>query len=321
MAPGVSAQTQALTYRELSALLRAGITVDDALEQSAHYGPPQFQAAFRSMASQVRAGQPLSTSLGYYRNMFNPVVPAIVSAGERSGNLDSSFSMLAEFFEWEAEITRTLRSAMVYPLIVTVMAILAVGVLSWIGFMSGAWATRLLWALGAVIVLWLAFRFRLVQQLARYVAMILPFFGAVMQQLAVARFCQTFGLLIRAGVPYLEGLEATMPVIQHPMVDRAASHVYYGVRNGNTVESSIRSQPVFPPVVRNLVGAGEAAGSTDETLLRAAKFLRDDAQYKIQNAAKFAGPTMTVIMGVIVLLILIAFWQSYFDKIMGILEE
>lgn len=320
-APGVSAASQALVYRELAALLHAGIDIGTALEQASGACPPQLRMALGNLAWSARNGEPISGAMRGLRGIFHPIVPAIVGAGERTGHLDQSFSLLASFYEYEAEIVRTLRSAMVYPTIVTVTAILAVGVLSYINFMPSTWAVRLLWGLAGVAVLWLAMRLRAFQWLVRYVAMLLPFFGAVMQQLAVARFCQAFGMLTRAGVPYLEGLEATMPAIQHPVVDRAATHIYYGVRNGNPVEQSIRNEPAFPPVVRNLVGAGEAAGALDEMLLRAADYLRQDAQYKIANAAKLAGPTMTIIMGAIVLLILISFWSSYWDKLMGILEE
>jgi type II secretory pathway component PulF len=149
----------------------------------------------------------------------------------------------------------------------------------------------------------------------------LPFFGAIIQQLAVARFCHTFGMLIRAGVPYLEGLEATQPVVQHPAVSRAVTWIYSGVRNGNELTECIRGQLSFPPIVRNLVGAGEASGTVDEALLKAGHFLRQDAEYKIKNSTKVAGPVMIAVLGVVVCLILIQFMGSYFDKIMSVLEE
>jgi type II secretory pathway component PulF len=93
------------------------------------------------------------------------------------------------------------------------------------------------------------------------------------------------------------------------------------VRNGNTVEDSLRGEHVFPPVVHNLVGSGEMAGSLDTALLKAAEYLRRDAEYKIKNSSKFAGPVAIVVLGIIVLLILVTFWSNYFSNIMGILEE
>lgn len=321
LTPGAPAQVQALAFRETALLLRAGVTLDQALAGTSHIGPPHFKQALAALSRSVSEGRPLSEGMRAYGGLFHPIVPAVVSAGELTGNLDMSFELLAQFFEAEAELRRTVTGALIYPFIVVVTAILAVAVLSYVGFMPAAWALRLLWGLAILAGLWLVLRLRIAQRLARYAAMLLPFFGGLMQQLAVSRFCYTFGLLVRAGVPYLEGLETARTTIQHPLVERAAGFVYSGVRNGISVEDSIRSQPIFPAVVQNLVGSGEQAGSLDTALLKAAQFLREDAEYKIKGAAKVAGPLAVIIVGIIVLLILISFWTSYFQNIMSLLEE
>jgi len=319
--PGVSAQNLAVVFSEIDIQLRAGINVGDAVEQAGQSGPLHLRQAMSRIASGVRAGNLLSQEMERYGNIFNPAVPSLIAAGERSGNLDMCCATLSEHFEHEAETRRIVINAMIYPSIVVIVAILAVGILAWINFMESTWAVRLLWATGIAVGIWLLLRFRLAQQIARYFVMLTPFFGKLMQQLAVVRFLEVFGMTVRAGVPYLEGLEATLPVVQHPVVGHAAKQVYATVRNGLTVEEGIRAQPAFPSMVRNLVGAGEQAGSLDASLLKAAKYLRDDARHKIANAAKTLGPVMIIILGVIVAFILIAFWQSYFGHIMSIFEE
>lgn len=322
LTPGASAQTLALFCREMATMLKAGMPLDASLDHAASAGPLFFHHAIVHLADGVRAGRPLSEGMRQYRTLFNPVMPAMVAAAENTGNLDGTFAMLAEYFDAEVVLGREIRSALVYPTIVLVTAILVVIVLAWVGFFRNAnMATQLSWILIGGVGIWLAMRFRTVQTIARHFAMVLPFFGGIMHQLAVARFCQTFGTLVKAGVPYLEGLEATIPVVQHPIVGRAVQYVYFGVRNGNPIEQSIRAQPAFPPIVRNLVGAGEMAGSMDQALLKAGEFIRSDAEYKIRNSAKLAGPVMTVITGIIVLLVLLAFWNTYFQKILGILDE
>jgi type II secretory pathway component PulF len=253
--------------------------------------------------------------------MFHSVVPAIVGSAEETGNLEYAFSLLADFFDDEADLRRTLQNAMIYPGCVTVTAIVAVLILSFLNFMQNTIAVMLIQALVFIAAFWLAMRFRFFQKLVRYVALIIPFFGGIMHQLAVARFCQTFGMMARAGVPYLEGLEATMPVVQHPRVDMAVKNIYAGIRNGATVESCIRSQSAFPAIVTNLVGAGEASGSIDDSLIRAGKFLKDDAKAKIANSAKMAGPTMIIVLGIIVGLILVNFLQGYFDMIFSVMDD
>lgn len=321
LTPGVPAQVQAVAFHEIALLLRAGVTLDRALADTAPSGPLHFRHALAALSRSVSEGRTLSEGLRAYSGLFHPIVPAIVASGELTGNLDMSFELLAQFFEAEAELRRTVTSALIYPLIVVVTAIVAVAVLAYVGFMPGTWAVRLLWGLAILVGLWLLMRWRVAQRLARYAAMLLPFFGGLMHQLAVARFCYTFGLMVRAGVPYLEGLDAARTTIQHPVVERAAGFVYAGVRNGVSVEASIRAQPAFPAIVQNLVGSGEQAGSLDTALLKAAQFLRADAEHKIKGAAKFAGPVATIIVGIIVLLILISFWNSYFQNIMSVLDE
>jgi len=141
-----------------------------------------------------------------------------------------------------------------------------------------------------------------------------------MYQLAVARFCQTFGLLIRAGIPYLEGLQTSLAVAQHPAVEHSIRHLYASVRNGVTLEEAVRQNTAFPRIVQSLVGAGEMAGSVDVSFIKAAEFLRDDAEYKVKNSAKVAGPVMFLIVAVIVGLIAAQFMQRYFDIVMSYAE-
>ncbi len=321
LTPGASAQNHALFFGELAMLLDAGIPLNDALVNAAEPLPVHYRNAARQLSNHVGGGYPLAEGMAPYHALFNPVIVAMTRAGESGGRLPECFRMLNHFFEQEAELIRTLKSASVYPIIVMLTAVLVVGVLSYIGFMASTWATRILWGGAIVAGIWLLLRFKPVQQVARSMAMLLPFFGGIMHELAVARFCHVFGMQVRSGVPYLEGLEAAKPAVQHAAVAMAVNHVYAGVRNGNTIESSIRSQLAFPPIVRNLVGAGEAAGELDATLIKAADYLRRDAEMKIRNSAKVAGPVMVILAGVVVLFILIAFWNSYFQHIFSLLED
>jgi type IV pilus assembly protein PilC len=330
LTPGVSAQTLAIAFRELAALQRAGVRLDDSLEQAAGAGPVHFRQALEGLAGYVRAGHPLAEGMGHYGALFHPIIPAIVGAGEASGNLDTSFALLSDYFEAETQLKRVIQSAMVYPTIVVVVAILAVGLLSFLtvpmgdgtvqSIMPGTWAVRLIWLLAIAVAIWLILRFRTVQVLARYLVMAIPFFGGIMYQLAVARFCQTFGLLIRAGVPYLEGLQTSLTVAQHPAVEHSIRHLYASVRNGVTVEEAVRHNTQFPRIVQSLVGAGEMSGNLDVSFVKAAEFLRDDAEYKVKNSAKAAGPVMLLIVAVIVGLIVMQFFQRYFEIVMSFAE-
>ena len=319
--PGVSASTLALFFRELAVLLEAGLPLDDALESAGMTGAPQLAYAARELARGVRDGQPVSAGIRAFGTLFHPVIPAIIAAAEQSGDLAGACRTLESYFNFETGIVRSVKQALQYPAMTLIVAVLATTVLFWIGFLPVKYVYLPLALIAAAVVLFLFFRLRSTQALARYLIMPVPFFGTLVRQLAIARFCNTFASLIRAGVPYLEGLETTIPVVQHPLVAAGVRNVYFAVRNGNTVQDSIRAEMTFPPVVINLVGAGEVAGTLDEALFKAAKLLQDDAEYKIRAAAKTAGPLMTILVGIIVLLIAVGFLGSYFDKILGLANE
>ncbi len=273
------------------------------------------------LADGVRAGAPLAEGMRRYKTLFNPVMPAMVAAAEQTGNLDQCFALLAEYFEQEMTLIREIRSATVYPTIVIVVAILAVAVLAWVNFMPGDVG-------GAPAVA--AGRGR--RRVAR----------DALSHCAGGRAASRDALAVLRRHHASAGRGPVLPDIRHtgarrravsgrarshaagdpaPIVGRAVQGVYFGVRNGNAVEQSIRSQPAFPAIVRNLVGAGETAGNVDTALLKAGQYLRNDAEYKIRNSSKLAGPVLTIITGIIVLLIAIAFWGSYLEKIWSVFED
>jgi type II secretory pathway component PulF len=164
-------------------------------------------------------------------------------------------------------------------------------------------------------------RFRFFQRATYYTALILPGFSQIMLELSAARMCLVFGMLVRAGVPYLEGLEATRRSVLNPMVTKAVDNLYAAVRAGNTVTDALRRERLLPGIIARLVSSGEAAGSLDESLLRAGEYLMQNAHYRIRNASKFAGPVAVVVMGIIVLIIAVSFMGSYFEQIFSLLEE
>jgi type IV pilus assembly protein PilC len=319
--PGVPARTLALFFRELAVMLDAGMTPDMALEQAAGTGPLYFRNAAFAIANAVRVGDPVSMGMRRYGGIFHPMAVSIVAAAEQTGDYSGAFRTLEGFYDFEASITQSLRQSAQYPAFAFLTAIAAAAVLVYIGFIPQNILSYLIIGGLGIVAIFLLLRFRTGQAAARWVSMLLPFFGGVVQELAVARFCRAFGSMVRCGVPYLEGIEACIPAVQHPLVTRATRNIYYSVRNGNTVESAIRAEYSFPPVVRNLVGAGEASGTLDQSLIKASEYLQNDAEYKIKNASKLAGPMLTIIMGIIVLIIAVSFMGSYFDKIMGILNE
>ena len=318
--PGVSAQTLAVAFDEIATMLHAGLPLDQALS-SCQASPATLRIALTGVARQVAAGYSLSESLKQYKTLYHPLVYAMVTIGESTGNLDHTFSHLAEYYRAEAQLKRTIQNALIYPVFTAVVAAIAVLVLIYLGFLPATWARLLLWVGLIIAIIWLLLRFRTAQRIARYVVMGLPFFGGIMLLQAVTRFCHTFGLLIRAGMPYLEGLELTKGVVQHPLVESATDAIYAGVRNGISIEQCMRSQTAFPPVVYNLVGVGETSGALDDTLLKAAEYIRRDTEYRIKNAAKLVGPALVIILGVIVALILAFFWSGYFERVLSILEE
>jgi type IV pilus assembly protein PilC len=289
----------------------------------------------------VEAGLSLSDAMARHPKVFNPLFVAMTQAGEAGGVLEDALLRVANQLQKDASLRRQIKSAMVYPTLVitfavaVMMALVAflvpvfVGVFKQFGgelpkvtqvsvFLShvvtGYWWLMFLLAAGAMTAFvkwkkttwgrrqWDHFRLRIPMKI-----------GAIVQQVAVARWARTLSSLTGAGVPLLLALEITGRTGGNVAVEEAMDGVVASVKRGGTIAAPLAQAPIFPPMVTHMVGVGEETGALDAMLDRVAEFFEDQVEASVKALTSILEPIMIILIGSIVGFIVISMYLPLFE--------
>lgn len=300
----------AVLCRRLGAAVAAGIPVLDALRASAsEEGSGAVAAMARRVAARVEAGMSLSLAFMPEAERLPPTFLPFVRAAEASGALDQMLTRLADDYERQEAFEGRLRSALAYPAVVVFMAVAVVTFLLLFVvpnfallyaalhvplapatriLLGAAHAERsaglaaLLVAVAAAAFLALAYRLRAVRRWVGGLRRHLPLLGRLAENGGVARFGRTLATLLQAGVPILDALEVSRPLLASPQAQAVVERAGDRVRQGEPLASALSAEdirpPAFPLLFREMVRAGEEAGRLDEMLERAAAFFEADVE-------------------------------------------
>ena len=274
--------------------------------------------------AQVERGISLSQAMGAHPKVFNRLFVSMVRAGEASGGLDQALLTLASQLEKQASLRSKIKSAMAYPvtvmclvlLIVTAIILFIVPVFKSIFKTLGGTLplpTRLLVEVSNVavkasipllIVAVLAvvgFRKWIQTPQGRSIWHItllkIPIFGNLVRKTAIARFCSTLSALLKAGVPVLEALDITKDTVNNVVVEKAVDSMAEGVRRGEPIVGRLESEPIFPPMVAQMMAVGEETGGLDAMLGRSAAFLEEEIVRLVDSLTSLLEPVMIVVLG------------------------
>lgn len=310
--------------RHLATLLRAGIPLAESLaallEQT---DKVKFRAVVNDVRTGVNEGSSLADALAKHPHVFENLYVSMVRAGETAGNLDEVLFRLADFMDNSAQLKSKVQGAMAYPIIMTVvgvviMAILMVAVIPKIteifekqgielplktqllvglaGLFSNYWWLLLLLAVlgGAGFRAWL----KTEEGRRRWDGMLLkaPLFGALLRQVAVARFARTMGTMLESGVPMLKTLDISKEVLGNVILMEAISDARTAVTEGESLGNTLRKTGHFPPAVIHMIGVGERSGTLEQMLLRVADAFDQEVDMKLQRFTSMLEPIMLVIM-------------------------
>jgi type IV pilus assembly protein PilC len=266
----------------------------------------------------------------------------MIAAGEAGGILDTILKRLATYIEKAVKLAGQVKSAMIYPVAVIVIAGAVVGVILWkviptfAALFSGLGAdlplpTRVVIGLSDNLVRF--FPFLLVGAgLAGYgfkqyystdkgrrvvdaTTLKMPVLGNIMRKIAVARFCRTLSTLISSGVPILDGLEITAKTAGNSIVEDAIMVTRKSIERGETISVPLKDTNVFPPMVTQMIGVGEATGALDTMLAKIADFYEEEVDTAVAGLLTLLEPIMIAILGVVVGGIVIAMYMPIFDLI------
>jgi type IV pilus assembly protein PilC len=293
-----------------------------------------------SVSKDVENGGALSDSLAKHEREFPPIMISLIRAGETGGFLDESLMAVAKNFESEVKLKATIKSALTYPVIVLIMALLAVvGMLIFIvpifktmfeGFGGQlplptqmlVWLSEGMVFAGPVLaVAIIAFSIwwgrnkntEKVRSFLDPIKLKLPVFGTLMNKIAIARFSRNFSSMLSAGVPILQVLQIVGETSGNMVIEKALRSVAEGVRQGRSIAEPLSKETVFPPMVTQMVSVGEDAGALEQMLGKIADFYDDEVQAVTEQLTAMIEPLMIAFLGVVVGGMIVALYLPIFS--------
>ncbi|MGO9248984.1 MAG: type II secretion system F family protein [Solirubrobacteraceae bacterium] len=338
----VKAGELAVFSRQLATMISSGMSILRALyvleEQTEN---KMLKETIVAVRKDVEAGLSLSDSMARHPKVFDPLFIAMTEAGEMGGMLESALRRVADQLEQDASLRRQVKSALVYPVLVIVVAVgimlalcaflipVFINVFKEFGgklpaitqvsvFASNV-VTHYYWAmfLGTAVVTvtfikwkkstwgrkqWDRFRLRIPMKI-----------GTIVQQVAVARWSRTLASLTSAGVPLLQALEITGRTGGNIAVEEAMDGVIASVKRGGTIAAPLAQAPIFPSMVTHMVAVGEETGALDAMLEKVAEFYEDQVAASVKALTSIMEPIMIMVIGAMVGFIVISMYLPLFE--------
>jgi len=339
----VSAKNLAVFVRQFSVMIDAGLPLVQCLDiLGTQEEDKNFAAVILQTRTDVESGASLADAMRKHPKTFDPLFTNMIAAGEAGGILDTILKRLATYIEKAVKLAGQVKSAMIYPVAVIVIAGVVVGVILWkviptfAQLFSGLGAelplpTRVVIALSdnlvkffpvllvAVGIIGWAFRQYYSTENGRRTVdatvLKMPVLGPIMRKIAVARFCRTLSTLISSGVPILDGLEITAKTSGNAVIEDAIMSTRKSIERGETISAPLKETNVFPSMVTQMIGVGEATGALDTMLGKIADFYEEEVDAAVAGLLTLLEPIMIAVLGIVVGGIVIAMYLPIFDLI------
>ena len=336
----IKAEELVIFSRQLATMVNAGIPLVQSLDiLSEQMESIIFRQVVTTVRSDVEAGSSLSAALEKHPKIFTLLYTNMVKAGETSGMLDEILDRLAGYLEKSGSLQRKVKSAMVYPSVVSLMAVAITLVLllkviptfkEIFSTLGGTLPvpTQILIGLSdilskyfiyAVIILGLigAGIVKLVQTSkgrAKFdqLKLNLPVFGPLLRKVAVARFSRTLSTLIRSGVPILGALEIVGKTAGNVVIEDAVEKARIGIREGESISSPLAKSKAFPPMVTRMISVGEESGELEKMLTKIADFYEDQVDAAVSGLTSLIEPLIIAFLGIVVGSIVVAMFLPIF---------
>jgi type IV pilus assembly protein PilC len=339
----VAAKNLAVFTRQFSVMIDAGLPLVQCLEiLGTQEEDKNFSAVILATRGDVESGQSLAEAMRKHPKTFDPLFTNMIAAGEAGGILDTILKRLATYIEKAVKLKSQVKSAMVYPIAVIVIAGLVVGVILWkviptfANLFAGLGAqlplpTRIVIAASNGLVQFMpfiivgliagAFGFRAFygtasgRRIVDATVLRMPVLGNLMRKIAVARFCRTLSTLLASGVSILEALDITARTSGNAVVEEAIMLTRKSIEGGETIAAPLKETRVFPAMVVQMIGVGEATGALDTMLGKIAEFYEEEVDVAVAGLLTLLEPIMIAFLGGIVGGIVIAMYLPIFDLI------
>ena len=311
--------------RQFATMINAGIPISQSLSiLHTQTTNKKLKEVLGDAAKKVEGGDPLSSALAEHPDVFSPIYINMVKAGEAGGMLDEVLERLAVQMEKDAEIVSKIRSAMIYPSILTVVTFGAFAFLMvflvprMASIFEGLntelpWYTKLMMGIssflvnyGLYLVVGIVFgvimllRYRKTEKGRRLIDKLLlklPVFGEIVVKVNVARFARTFGSLMSSGLSVLDALNTTATALGNSVFQDAIRSISKDVKAGKTIAEPLKSMTIFPPIVSQMVAVGEETGQLDKILIKLAGFYEKEVDSMVSGITSIIEPILIVTLG------------------------
>ncbi|ELC8433818.1 type II secretion system F family protein [Clostridium perfringens] len=330
----------AVFCRQFYVMLDSGLSIGKALniliEQCEK---PKIREALIGVNGELKRGETLASSMRKRKDVFPNLLTSMIDAGERSGNLDIILKRMAEYYEKETKIRGKIKSAMIYPIVLGVVAIIAITFI--LTFVMPTFVqmfeennvdlpmstkmvlgtSKMLGKYGIIIFLILVTAIILLgkylkseegQYKLSSINLKIPVIKKLTQKIIVSRFTRTMGIVSSSGMSLVSSLEIVASVVGNKIAEKELLKVKEKVLKGEGLGDSIMKIKIFPPMLASMVKVGEEAGSLDSILDKTADFYDDELEREIQTATALIEPIMIVIMGIIIGFLLISILTPMF---------
>ncbi len=339
----VNPKNLAVFVRQFSVMIDAGLPLVQCLQiLGSQEEDKNFAETILATRGDVESGASLADAMKKHPRTFDPLFTNMIAAGEAGGILDTILKRLATYIEKAVKLKGQVRSAMIYPIAVIVIAVVVVGVILWkviptfAALFSGLGAelpmpTRIVIWLSDFLVSFMPFIivgiFAIGYGFKSYYAtpggkhqidaitLKLPILGLIMRKIAVARFCRTLSTLLSSGVPILDGLDITARTSGNAIIEEAIQLTRKSIERGETISAPLKETGVFPPMVTQMIAVGETTGALDTMLSKIADFYEEEVDTAVAGLLTLLEPIMIAFLGGAVGGIVIAMYLPIFDLI------
>ena len=314
--------------RQLATMIDAGIAIVQSLQALADQSSNKvMRDVIRDITTRVESGESFSEALQKHPKAFSRLYISMVAAGEKGGLLAEILARLATYLENSARLRRKVKSTMMYPIVVSTVAIaitvfLLVKVVPVFKDVYSSFGAKLpgpteflmtlsdlmghyLWVfligLGAMVYGWLYFiKTKGGRDFWDKQRISLPVFGPIAHKICLARFTRTLASLIRSGVPILEVLQIVSQTVDNTLMEKAIKSASADIERGEGIATALGKHPVFPSMIIRMISAGEQTGNIDNMLERVSNFLDEEIETMLSGLMSLLEPLLIVFLGLLV---------------------
>lgn len=330
-----------LFSHQMYSLTRAGISIVRAIRGLAESQKNErLQEVLQDIAANLESGVDLASSLRRFPREFSELYASIVHVGENTGRLEEAFKQIAVYMEIERETKKRIKAATRYPTFVLAAIGIAIVVLNVFVIPSFSkvfakfhaelpWQTQAIMGISDFFVAYwpalVALVVACVISVRRYVStergrfnwdrwkLKLPIVGSIFERINLGRFCQTFAMVSRSGVPITQGLHVIARAIGNEYMADRVSTMRLGIERGEGIAQTARDSDMFTPVVLQMIAVGEETGSMDELLEQAAGFYEEEVDYELKSLTDAVEPILIIAIGIMVLIMALGVFLPLWD--------